>query len=149
MYGKCSSLEDALFFFSRIPERNWVSWGAAIAGCVQYHQYTRGLELFMEMQRSGMGVSQPAYASVFRSCPAMSCLSTGRQLHAHAIKNKFNTGRIFGKSIVDVYAKANTSLVDARRAFFGLPSYTVEICNAMMVGLVCAGLGNEEFRQWF
>jgi hypothetical protein len=50
---------------------------------------------------------------------------------------------------MDVYAKANTSLVDARRAFFGLPSYTVETCNAMMVGLVRTGLGNEEFRKWF
>lgn len=142
MYGKCSSLEDALFFFYAMPDKNWVSWGAAIAGCVQNDQYTRGLELFMDMQRTGMGVSQPAYASVFRSCAAMSCLSTGRQLHAHAIKNKFNTDRIVGTAIVDVYAKAN-SLVDAKRAFFGLPSHTVETCNAMMVGLVRAGLGNE------
>ncbi|CAM0911310.1 unnamed protein product [Alopecurus aequalis] len=142
MYGKCSSLEDALFFFYAMPDKNWVSWGAAIAGCVQNYQYTRGLELFMEMQRSGTGVSQPAYASVFRSCAAMACLSTGRQLHAHAIKNKFNTDRIVGTAIVDVYAKAN-SLVDAKRAFFGLPSHTVETCNAMMVGLVRAGLGNE------
>ncbi|KAM0931037.1 hypothetical protein ACQ4PT_000545 [Festuca glaucescens] len=142
MYGKCSSLEDALFFFYAMPDRNWVSWGAAIAACVQNGQYTCGLELFMEMQRSGMGVSQPAYASAFRSCAAMSCLSTGRQLHAHAIKNKFNTDRIVGTAIVDVYAKAN-SLVDAKRAFFGLPSHTVETCNAMMVGLVRAGLGNE------
>lgn len=142
MYGKCGSLEDALFFFYGMPEKNWVSWGAAIAGCVQNEQYTRGFELFTEMQRSGMGVSQPAYASVFRSCAAMSCLRTGRQLHAHAIKNKFNTDRIVGTAIVDIYAKAN-SLVDARKAFFGLPNHTVETCNAMMVGLVRSGLGIE------
>ncbi|KAF6989552.1 hypothetical protein CFC21_006878 [Triticum aestivum] len=142
MYGKCSSLDDALFFFYGMPERNWVSWGAALAGCVHNEQYTRGLELFMEMQRSGMGVSQPAYASVFRSCAAKSCLSTGRQLHAHAIKNNFSIDRIVGTAIVDVYAKAN-SLVDAKRAFFGLPSHTVQTCNAMMVGLVRAGLANE------
>lgn len=142
MYGKCRSLEEALCFFYGMPERNWVSWGAAIAGCVQNEQYTRGLELFMEMQRLGLGVSQPAYASVFRSCAAMSCLSTGKQLHAHAIKNKFNSDRVVGTAIVDVYAKAN-SLVDARRAFFGLPNHTVETCNAMMVGLVRAGLGVE------
>jgi hypothetical protein len=35
MYGKCSSLDDALFFFYRMLKRNWVSWGAAIVGCVQ------------------------------------------------------------------------------------------------------------------
>ncbi|XP_037411007.1 pentatricopeptide repeat-containing protein At3g02330, mitochondrial-like isoform X2 [Triticum dicoccoides] len=142
MYGKCSSLDNALFFFYGMPERNWVSWGAALAGCVHNEQYTRGLELFMEMQRSGMGVSQPAYASVFRSCAAKSCLSTGKQLHAHAIKHNFNTDRIVGTAIVDVYAKAN-SLVDAKRAFFGLPSHTVQTCNAMMVGLARAGLANE------
>ncbi|KAL6641402.1 hypothetical protein ACP70R_019583 [Stipagrostis hirtigluma subsp. patula] len=140
MYGKCGNLEGALCFFYGMPERNWVSWGAAIAGCVQNERYTRGLELFMEMQRLGLGVSQPAYASVFRSCAAMSCLSTARQLHAHAIKNKFNSDRVVGTAIVDVYAKAN-SLVDARRAFFSLPNHSVETCNAMMVGLVRSGLG--------
>ncbi|KAL6905270.1 hypothetical protein ACP4OV_002871 [Aristida adscensionis] len=145
MYGKCRSLEDALCFFHGMPEKNWVSWGAAIAGCVQNEQYTRGLELFMEMQRLGLGVSQPAYASVFRSCAAMACLSAARQLHAHAIKNKFNSDRVVGTAIVDVYAKAS-SLVDARRAFFGLPNHTVETCNAMMVGLVRAGLAVEAWE---
>jgi pentatricopeptide repeat protein len=142
MYGKCRSLEDALRFFYGMAERNWVSWGAALAGCIQNEQYTRGLELFAEMQRLGLGVSQPAYASVFRSCAALSCLSTAKKLHAHAIKNKFNSDRIVGTAIVDVYAKAN-SLIDARRAFFGLPSHTVETCNALMVELVRAGLGAE------
>jgi pentatricopeptide repeat protein len=142
MYGKCRSLEDALRFFYGMVERNWVSWGAALAGCVQNKQYTRGLERFAEMLRLGLWVSQPAYANVFRSCAALSCLSTAKQLHAHAIKNKFNSDRVVGTAIVDAYAKAN-SLVDARRAFFGLPSHTVETCNAMMVGLVRAGLGAE------
>ncbi|KAL5225583.1 hypothetical protein ABZP36_012222 [Zizania latifolia] len=147
MYGKCGSLEDALCFFYGMPERNWVSWGAAIAGCVQNEQYTCGLQLFTEMQRLGLGVSQPTYASVFRSCAAMSCLNTGKQLHAHAIKNKFNSDRVVGTAIVDVYAKAN-SLPDARRAFFGLPNHTVETCNAMMVGLVRAGLGVEAMEMF-
>jgi pentatricopeptide repeat protein len=38
MYGKCSSLEDALLFFSGMTEKNWVSWGAAIAECVPNDQ---------------------------------------------------------------------------------------------------------------
>jgi pentatricopeptide repeat protein len=38
MYGKCSSLEDGLFFFYAMPDRNWVSWGAAIAECVPNDQ---------------------------------------------------------------------------------------------------------------
>ncbi|CAD6268558.1 unnamed protein product [Miscanthus lutarioriparius] len=145
MYGKCRSLEDALHFFHGMGERNSVSWGAAIAGCVQNEQYMRGLELFVQMQRLGLGVSQPAYASVFRSCAAITCLSTARQLHAHAIKNEFSSDRVVGTAIVDVYAKAD-SLVDARRAFFGLPSHTVETCNAMMVGLVRTGLGAEAMQ---
>ncbi|KAG0534796.1 hypothetical protein BDA96_04G310700 [Sorghum bicolor] len=132
MYGKCRSLEDALHFFHGMGERNSVSWGAVIAGCVQNEQL-------------GLGVSQPAYASVFRSCAAITCLSTARQLHAHAIKNKFSSDRVVGTAIVDVYAKAD-SLVDARRAFFGLPNHTVETCNAMMVGLVRTGLGAEAMQ---
>lgn len=145
MYGKCRCLEDALCFFHGMGERNSVSWCAALAGCVQSEQYTRGLELFVQMQRLGLGVIQAAYASVFRSCAALSCLSTARKLHAHAIKNNFHSDRVVGTAIVDVYAKAD-SLVDARRAFFGLPNHNVETCNAMMVGLVRAGLGAEAMQ---
>jgi pentatricopeptide repeat protein len=145
MYGKCRSLDDALRFFHGMGERNSVSWGAAIAGCVQNEQYTRGMELFVQMQRLGLGVSQPAYASAFRSCAAMPCLSTARQLHAHAIKNVFSSDRVVGTAIVDVYAKAG-NLVDARRAFIGLPHHNVETCNAMMVGLVRTGLGAEAMQ---
>lgn len=145
MYGKCRSLDDALRFFHGMGERNSVSWGAAIAGCVQNEQYARGMELFVQMQRLGLGVSQPAYASAFRSCAAMPCLSTARQLHAHAIKNVFSSDRVVGTAIVDVYAKAG-NLVDARRAFIGLPHHNVETCNAMMVGLVRTGLGAEAMQ---
>jgi hypothetical protein len=68
-----------------------------------------------------------------------------------------DTDRIVGTAIVDVYAKGN-SQVDAKSAFFGLLSHTVETYNAMMVGLVCTGLANEghvtvsvhdQVRHWF
>ncbi|KAF8727981.1 hypothetical protein HU200_018553 [Digitaria exilis] len=147
MYGRCRSLQDAMYFFHGMGDRNCVSWGAAIAGCVQNEQFARGLELFVQMQRMGLGASQPAYASAFRSCSALSCLSTAWQLHAHAIKNEFSSDRVVGTAIVDVYAKAG-SLVDARKAFFGLSNHTVETCNdnAMMVGLVRTGLGVEAMQ---
>jgi hypothetical protein len=80
--------------------------GSRGAGCVQNKQYTRGLELFAEKLRLGLWVSQPAYASVFRSCAALSCLCTAKPLHMHAIKNKFNSDRVVGTAIVDGYAKA-------------------------------------------
>ncbi|KAK1695655.1 hypothetical protein QYE76_012352 [Lolium multiflorum] len=38
MYGKCSSLEDALLFFSGMTEKKWVSWGATIAECAPNDQ---------------------------------------------------------------------------------------------------------------
>ncbi|KAM1112441.1 hypothetical protein EV2_046453 [Malus domestica] len=72
MFGKCKQLDSALKPFREFPEKNWVSWSAVIAGSVQNDQFVKGIELFNEMQKAGVGVSQSTYASVFRSCAGLS-----------------------------------------------------------------------------
>ncbi|XP_072969663.1 pentatricopeptide repeat-containing protein At3g02330, mitochondrial isoform X2 [Typha angustifolia] len=133
MYAKCRSLDNSLYFFHDMPERNWVSWSAIIAGCVQNENYAYGLELFIEMQRSGVGVSQSAYASVFRGCAGLSSRRIGDQFHGHALKNNFSSDIVVGTAIMDMYAKGNR-LDDAMRVFQWLPTLTLQSWNAMIVG---------------
>ncbi|KAM1218123.1 hypothetical protein TB2_045280 [Malus domestica] len=90
MFGKCKQLDSALKPFREFPEKNWVSWSAVIAGSVQNDQFVKGIELFNEMQKAGVGVSQSTYASVFRSCAGLSAYRLGTQFHGHAIKTDFH-----------------------------------------------------------
>ncbi|PKU64380.1 pentatricopeptide repeat-containing protein At3g02330, mitochondrial isoform X1 [Dendrobium catenatum] len=133
MYAKCGSLGDSLCFFREMPQRNWVTWSAIIGGCAQNEQFMDGFDLFLEMQREGIGVSQSSYASLFRSCAGLPCLEVGKQLHGHAMKNNFISDVVVGTATLDMYAKCD-SLSDAMRMFWELPNRSRQTCNAMIVG---------------
>lgn len=133
MYAKCKRLDDSLRVFGEIPVKNWVSWSAMIAGCVQNDQYVEGLELFKEMQSAGIVVSQSIYASVFRSCAGLSALKLGSQFHGHALKCGFGWDIIVGTATLDMYAKCG-SMTDAQKLFNSLPKHSLQCYNAIIVG---------------
>ncbi|KAL6961093.1 hypothetical protein U1Q18_038857 [Sarracenia purpurea var. burkii] len=149
MYAKCKNLSESLQFFREMPEKNWVSWSAVIAGCVQNEELVGGLELFKEMQSEGIGVSQSVYASVFRSCAGLSAVRLGSQLHAHALKADFGSDIIVGTATVDMYAKCDR-LLDARNLFNSLPIHNLQSYNAIIVGYARSYQGLEAYKMfWF
>ncbi|KAA8530492.1 hypothetical protein F0562_005201 [Nyssa sinensis] len=145
MYAKCKKLDESLHFFHEMPEKNWVSWSAVIAGCVQNDEFMGGLELFKEMQKEGIGVSQSTYASVFRTCAGLSALRLGSQLHGHALKTDFGSDIIVGTATLDMYAKCD-DLSDARKLFKLLPNHNLQSYNAIIVGYARGDHGYEALQ---
>ncbi|OMO75784.1 hypothetical protein COLO4_25877 [Corchorus olitorius] len=133
MYGKCRRLDDSIRFFYQMPEKNWVSWSALIACCVQNDKFIKSVELFKDMLREGIRVSQSSYASIFRSCAGFSALKLGRQFHGHALKNDFGLDPIVGTAILDMYSKCG-SLTDAQNLFNLLPIRNLQSFNAIIIG---------------
>ncbi|KAF4348096.1 hypothetical protein G4B88_021368 [Cannabis sativa] len=142
MYAKCNKLKFSLQVFHELPEKNWVSWSAVIAGCVQNNHLLKALEMFKKMQIAGIGVSQSTYASVFRSCAGLSAYGFGSQLHGHVIKARFSSDVIVGTATLDMYAKCG-SMSDARKLFNSMPNHNLQSYNAIIVGYARSGQGNE------
>lgn len=142
MYAKCKRLDCSIQFFRSMPEKNWVSWSAVIAGCVQNDDFRGGLELFKEMQKAGVGVSQSTFASVLRSCAGLSALRLGCQLHGYALKTDYGTDVIVGTAILDMYTKCN-NLSDAQKLFNSLPNHNLQSYNAIIVGYARSDKGIE------
>ncbi|KAK1313708.1 Pentatricopeptide repeat-containing protein [Acorus calamus] len=126
MYAKCESFGESLRAFREMPERNLVSWSAAIAGCVRNDRVTDGLHLFVEMRREGVGASQSAYASLFRLCAGISSLDVGRQIRGDAVKTGFASDPVVSTSVLDMYAKCDR-LRDAERVFRLLPRRIADV----------------------
>lgn len=61
MYCKCGSLEDANSAFSRMVEKDVISWSTMVAGLAQNGYSRQALELFESMKESG---SRPNYITV-------------------------------------------------------------------------------------
>ncbi|KAK3212246.1 hypothetical protein Dsin_016952 [Dipteronia sinensis] len=142
MYAKCKKLDCSLLLFSEMSEKNWVSWSAVVAGCVQNDEFVKGLELFKEMLKNGVEISQSIYASVFRSCAGLSAFRLGTQLHAHALKTGFESDIIVGTATLDMYAKCN-NMSDAKKLFNTLPNHSLQCYNAIIVGYARSGRGFE------
>lgn len=145
MYGKCKKLDCSLQVFRELPEKNSVSWSAVIAGSVQNDRFAMGIELFNEMQKAGIAVSQSTYASVFRSCAGLSAYSLGTQLHGHAIKTEFHSDVIVGTATLDMYAKCD-NVSEARKIFNSMPDRSLQSYNAMIVGYARSGQGLEALQ---
>ncbi|GMH26675.1 hypothetical protein Nepgr_028518 [Nepenthes gracilis] len=145
MYAKCKNMNESLWFFNEMLEKNWICWSAVIAGFVQNDQFVDGLHLFKEMQRQVVGVSQSTYASVFRLCAGLSARRLGCQLHGHAIKTDFGSDAIVGTAALDMYAKCG-NLIDAQKLFNMLPRRNLQSYNALMVGYAQSGRGFEALK---
>ncbi|CAN0924592.1 Pentatricopeptide repeat-containing protein At3g02330, mitochondrial [Linum grandiflorum] len=142
MYAKCNRLDDSLKVFREIPEKNWVSWSAMIAGFIQNNRLFEGLELFNDMQRTGIGVSQSIYATVFRSCAGLSALDVGSQFHCHSIKSDFGADVIVGTATLDMYAKCGC-MGDAYKLFNSMRKHNLQSYNAIIVGYARSGQGSQ------
>ncbi|KAJ0817542.1 putative tetratricopeptide-like helical domain superfamily [Helianthus annuus] len=138
MYAKCKKLKESITFFNEMPVKNWVSWSALIAGCVQNDELLCGLELFKNMQKEGLGVSQSTYASLFRSCAGLTALNFGSQLHGHSLKMNFGSDLIVGTATLDMYAKCDR-LSDAKKLFRTLSVRNRQSYNAIIIGCTRVG----------
>ncbi|KAI3503203.1 hypothetical protein L1887_31641 [Cichorium endivia] len=145
MYAKCKKLKESLTFFEEMPVKNWVSWSALIAGCVQNDEFSHALKLFKDMQKERLGVSQSTYASLFRSCAGLSSLQFGSQLHAHSLKMNFGSDTIVGTATLDMYAKCDR-LIDAKKLFHNLSTHNLQSYNAIITGCVRVNQGFEALQ---
>uniref|UniRef100_A0A7N0UHK2 Pentatricopeptide repeat-containing protein n=1 Tax=Kalanchoe fedtschenkoi TaxID=63787 RepID=A0A7N0UHK2_KALFE len=145
LYGKCKRLRLCHQLFHELQEKNWVSWSAVIAACVQNDDFVGGAELFKEMLRAGCEVSQSIYASVFRACAALSAVSLGSQFQGHSLKTNFGTDVIVGTATLDMYAKCD-NLSAATKCFTHLPHRSLQSYNAIIVSCARNSRGLEAMQ---
>ncbi|ONK72179.1 uncharacterized protein A4U43_C04F16600 [Asparagus officinalis] len=68
MYSKCGKLNDAEKIFSRMPERNTVSFNSMIAGYAQHGLGNEALDLFQEMLELKNSPTSITFISVLSAC---------------------------------------------------------------------------------
>ncbi|XP_057832678.2 pentatricopeptide repeat-containing protein At4g02750 isoform X2 [Cryptomeria japonica] len=68
MYAKCGSIEDAHKMFDKMLQRDAVSWSAIIVGCAMHGCAKEALELFENMQLSGINPNHVTFIGVLSAC---------------------------------------------------------------------------------
>ncbi|KAJ0989763.1 hypothetical protein J5N97_008119 [Dioscorea zingiberensis] len=142
MYVKCGSLGDARMVLDGMPNRSIVSWTSMISGYSQSGLHSEGLELFLQMLRTGMTPNEFTFATVLRSCTGPCGLEHGMQVHSLALKNNFESHIFVGSSLLDMYAKYG-KIHEAHRVFDMLSERDVVSCTAIISGYAQLGLDDE------
>eukprot|EP01018_Ginkgo_biloba_P009788 Gb_07729 [translate_table: standard] len=79
MYAKCGSIGDARDVFENLPERTVVSWNALIIGYAMHGCGKECLQLFEQMQHSGIMPNHVTFVGVLSACCHAGLVDDGLQ----------------------------------------------------------------------
>eukprot|EP01018_Ginkgo_biloba_P030649 Gb_26651 [translate_table: standard] len=79
MYAKCGSIDIARQLFDKMCKRDVVSWNAMIAAYGMHGHAQDALELFSQMQQTGINPDHITFISVLSACSHAGLVDEGRQ----------------------------------------------------------------------
>ncbi|KAJ7513974.1 hypothetical protein O6H91_23G021400 [Diphasiastrum complanatum] len=142
MYAKCGSVVDARKVFNTMPEHNVLSWTAIMSAYADHGQGEEAIDLFQQMQQTGIAPDKVAFVVVLKACTRIAALEQGKQLHTDIIKSGFESDLIVGNTLVNMYAKFGC-IGHALLVFNKMSERDVVSWNAMIAGYAENGLGQD------
>eukprot|EP01018_Ginkgo_biloba_P019470 Gb_05264 [translate_table: standard] len=79
MYAKCGTINIARHVFDKMPKRNTVLWTAMIVGYAMHGCGKQALQLFEEMQHSGVNPDHVTFVGVLNACCHAGLVDAGWQ----------------------------------------------------------------------
>ncbi|CAI9758338.1 unnamed protein product [Fraxinus pennsylvanica] len=84
-----ASVKNARAMFTKMMERNVVSWNALIAGYTQNGDNEEALGLFLLLKRESVLPTHYTFGNLLNACASLADLKLGRQAHVHILKHGF------------------------------------------------------------
>ncbi|XP_021281765.1 pentatricopeptide repeat-containing protein At3g05340 [Herrania umbratica] len=121
MYSKCGDLEESVKVFSRMSQRNSISWNSIIAAFARHGDGYRALQLYEEMRSEGIEPTDVTFLSLLHACSHVGLVKKGMEL----LKSMTEVHRILPRaehyaSVVDMLGRAGL-LNEAKTLIEGLP----------------------------
>ncbi|KAK8967631.1 Pentatricopeptide repeat-containing protein [Platanthera guangdongensis] len=130
MYLKCGKVEETLYIFKKMKERDVVSWTTVISGLTQMDLHVNAVEVFKTMCSSEIFPNTFTFSSVLKSCGALASINQGKCVHACGIKHGV-IDEFTSSSLLYMYAKCGV-LEDSRRLFDEIGSKEIVTWNTMI-----------------
>ncbi|KAG4984795.1 hypothetical protein GLYMA_12G001100v4 [Glycine max] len=132
-YISLGKLDDACQLFQQmpIPIRNVVAWNVMISGHAKTAHYEEALAFFHQMSKHGVKSSRSTLASVLSAIASLAALNHGLLVHAHAIKQGFESSIYVASSLINMYGKCQMP-DDARQVFDAISQKNMIVWNAML-----------------
>ncbi|KAF3457733.1 hypothetical protein FNV43_RR02391 [Rhamnella rubrinervis] len=141
LHMQCGHFDHAVYQFEQMTERNIVSWNAIIAGYNQHGHDAEALVVFSNMLNdASLKPDTFTLASVLAACANLEKLEFGKQIHAHIIRNNYNTSIEVGNALISMYSKsggvenARKILVDSGTSDLNIIAFTALLDGYVKLG---------------
>lgn len=138
MYANCKSSLDAVFIFTRLPERDTASWNVLIGVAAREGFAHEVFHMFHQMQSENVAVNHISLTAVLQACTAAADLKRGIQVHSMIVKKGYELDAFVGSSLIEMYGKCKR-LGDAQKVFESLPVKNAIVWNALIAGFAQDG----------
>ncbi|KAF8783886.1 hypothetical protein HU200_000333 [Digitaria exilis] len=132
LYLRYGSFKLAEKVFSDMPFCDRVTFNTLISGHSQCEHGMRALEIFDEMQSSGLRPDCVTVASVLAACASVGDLQKGKQLHSYLLKAGMSLDYRTEGSLLDLYVKCG-DIEAAHEVFDSGDRTNVVLWNLMLV----------------
>ncbi|KAH6772137.1 hypothetical protein C2S51_010541 [Perilla frutescens var. frutescens] len=146
-YTKCEEVELGRKVFDEMSERNVVAWSAMIGGYARLGKVNEALELFREMQKSGVEPDEVTMVSVISACAMAGALDLGKWLHMFIDRKGIKSDLEVSTALVNMYAKCGF-IEKAQDVFDAMPVKDAKAWSSMIVGFAITGLANKALETF-
>jgi pentatricopeptide repeat protein len=146
MYAKNGQFDVARRLFGLMPYKNAISWSALISGFAQNGRSYEALDLFREMQTTGLQPDPGALVSALLACADMGFLKLGKSLHGFLLR-RLELDCIQGTAVIDMYSKCG-SLLSAQMLFNRVDSRDLILWNTMIACYGTHGRGDDALARF-
>ncbi|XP_057754795.1 pentatricopeptide repeat-containing protein At2g37320-like [Arachis stenosperma] len=120
MYSKCGALDDAMFIFENMQQRDVVTWNSLIAAYAQHGLAQEAISLFEEMMNQGVNPDVVTYLGILSSCRHGGLVKEGQDYLNNMIEQGVQPELDHYSCIVDLLGRAGL-LLEARDFIRNMP----------------------------
>ncbi|XP_034705703.1 putative pentatricopeptide repeat-containing protein At2g01510 [Vitis riparia] len=143
-YCKSNRLDLACQLFKEMPEVDSVSYNAMITGYSKDGLDEKAVNLFVEMQNSGLKPTEFTFAAVLCANIGLDDIVLGQQIHSFVTKTNFVWNVFVSNALLDFYSK-HDSVIDARKLFDEMPEQDGVSYNVIISGYAWDGKHKDAF----
>lgn len=143
MYCSCSGgVEFARIVFDEMPKCDSVSWSSMIGGYAKLGMSSEAVELFRQMQISGVRPDEITMVSVLSACTDLGALELGKWVSAFIDREKIPKSRELCNALIDMFAKCG-DVEKALRLFREMNDKNIVSWTSLIDGMAMHGRGAE------
>ncbi|KAK6133934.1 hypothetical protein DH2020_032326 [Rehmannia glutinosa] len=144
MYAKCHRIEDAVYLFESMLDKDVAGWNSIISGYYQNGYAYEALRLFNRMRSNFFRPDPVTVVAVLSACACLGDIRFGSSLHAYSIREGFSASSsvYIGTAVLNLYAKCGDAN-SARTVFDEMAEKNAVTWSAMIGGYGKQGNSNE------